>query len=73
MNTLQRLLKFLDQHRAQLTIDARAEHPELLLRIPAQTAANGQILHYATEYRLGAQLPPSTPPQPELLESDPTA
>lgn len=73
MNTLQHLLKFLDKHHARLAIDNRAESSELILQIPAQTAANGQILHYATEYRLGAQLPPPAPPPPEPLESDPAA
>lgn len=73
MNILQHLLKFLDKNRAHLAIDNRAENSELILRIPAQIAANGQILHYATEYRLGAQLPPPAPPPPEPLESDPAA
>jgi hypothetical protein len=73
MNTLHHLLKLLDKHHAYLAIDDRAEPPELLLRLPARGGADGTLGRYALEYRLGQQLPPSTSPQPELLESDPTA
>lgn len=68
---LKHLLKFLNQHEAQLSIDTRAEPPELILRIPASIAADGTFTRYALEYRLGQHLPHATTPRLDAPDPPP--
>lgn len=70
MNALQQLAKMLDKHHATLTIDDRADPPELLLRIRAQIASDGTIYRYGVEYRLGVHFLQRGPQaEPPTLES----
>ena len=64
---LRQLLKLLEKHHATLSITADTDPPEIVLSLPEQRDETGQVLVYATTYRLGAQCPRPTPQQTDLL------
>ena len=64
---LRQLLKLLEKHHATLRITADTHSPEILLSLPEQRDETGQVLVYATTYRLGTQCPRPTPQQTDLL------
>ena len=70
MNTPQHLIKFLNKHHATLSIDTSSTEPELFLSLPERRNEKGQVMEYATIYRLGKKFPPDEeeqPEQPDLL------
>ena len=64
---LRQLLKLLEKHHATLSITADTDLPEILLSLPEQRDETGQVLVYATTYRLGTQCPRLTSQQTDLL------
>jgi hypothetical protein len=64
---LRQLLKLLEKHHATLSITTNTEPSEILLSLPEQRDETGQIVVYATTYRLGTQCPLPAPQQTDLL------
>ncbi|MCC7220887.1 MAG: hypothetical protein IT490_09185 [Candidatus Contendobacter sp.] len=64
---LKQLLKLLEKHHATLSIATDTDQPEIVLSLPEQRDETGQIVVYATTYRLGTQCPRPIPQQANLL------
>lgn len=65
---LRQLLKLLEKHHATLSITTDTDPPEIVLNLPEQRNETGQIVVYATTYRLGRQCPLPAPQQTDLLD-----
>jgi hypothetical protein len=65
---LRQLLKLLEKHHATLSITTDIHPPEIVLNLPEQRDETGQIVVYATTYRLGSQCPLPAPQQTDLLD-----